>query len=398
MRYSFKKELIKLILFPIEVIQLIPLLLFACIARFFNRKIDVGIGPDPLINNVFHKKAIINQGYTSETFCYNPYYITNDFDFSFTNKNRFLIFLVILTRWPFLFCIYRYKTIFLYFNGGPLYYPYTFMLWKLEPFFYFLAGVETVLLAYGGDVQDLLRTPNLLFRHAVSQDYPNHKYRTQKIRKKIDLWTQRSSHVIAGCDWIEYLYHWDSVLISHFCINDRLDITRNEFNKSDRFIILHAPNHRTIKGTNYIEKAISNLKKLGLKIELRVIEKVSNEEILKQIHEADLIIDQLVIGWYAMFAIEAMSLGKPVICNLRNDFLEFYNHLGLLDSNSCPIINASPSNIESTIESLYNDREKLAEIGNSGIDYVQKHHSISYIGSHFKKVLVSLDIEPNSKS
>ena len=120
--------------------------------------------------------------------------------------------------------------------------------------------------------------------------------------------------------------------------------------------------------------------------------------ILKQIQKADLIIDQLVIGWYAMFAIEAMSLGKPVICNLRNDFLEFYNQLGLLDNNNCPIINASPSNIESTIESLYHDREKLAQIGNAGIDYIQKHHSIAYIGSHFKKVLASLGIEPNRKS
>ena len=259
MRYSPRLELFKLIILPIELVQIIPLLFFAYIARFFNRKVDVGIGPDPLINNVFHKKALKNEGYSSETFCYNPYYIINDFDFSFTKKNKLLIFLVVLSRWPFIFCIFRYKSIFLYFNGGPLY-PYTFMLWKLEPFLYYLAGVETVLLAYGGDVQDLMRTPNLLFRHAVSQDYPNHKYRTQKIRKKIDLWTQRSSHVIAGCDWIEYLYHWDSVLISHFCINDRTDITSNKFTTSDQFTILHAPNHRTIKGTIILKKLFQTLK------------------------------------------------------------------------------------------------------------------------------------------
>ena len=56
---------------------------------------------------------------------------------------------------------------------------------------------------------------------------------------------------------------------------------------------------------------------------------MSNEEVIKLIQRADLVIDQLVIGWYAMFAIEAMSLGKPVICNLRSDF--FSNSIPQLD-------------------------------------------------------------------
>ena len=89
-------------------------------------------------------------------------------------------------------------------------YTYSFVLWKFEPMMYYLANIETVVLAYGGDVQDLLRTSNLVFRDAVSNDYQSTNTGPKQFEKKIDLWTLRGSHVIAGCDWVEYLYHWDS--------------------------------------------------------------------------------------------------------------------------------------------------------------------------------------------
>ena len=116
---------------------------------------------------------------------------------------------------------------------------------------------------------------------------------------------------------------------------------------------------------------------------------------MELIQKSDLVIDQLIIGWYAMFAIEAMSLGKPVVCNLRNDFLEFYQNVGLLELNDCPIINASPSNIEEVIRSIYDSRDSLLEIGIRGRKYVEKYHSIDYVGLHFENVLISLGVHPS---
>ena len=68
----------------------------------------------------------------------------------------------------------------------------SYYLWKWEPFLLYVAGLKTVVLPYGADVQDLTRTQNLLFRNQVSKDYPDHRFRTSKIRKKIDLWINRS--------------------------------------------------------------------------------------------------------------------------------------------------------------------------------------------------------------
>src|SRR6058998_2007963 len=38
---------------------------------------------------------------------------------------------------------------------------------------------------------------------------------------------------------------------------------------------------------------------------------------------ADLLVDQLLTGWYGAVAVEMMALGKPVVCYLREDDLKF---------------------------------------------------------------------------
>ena len=90
-----------------------------------------------------------------------------------------------------------------------------------------------------------------------------------------------------------------------------------------KFRILHAPNHRNIKGSQFVIDAVTKLQKEGEEIELKLLEKVSNGKVLEEIERADLVIDQLVIGWYAMFTLESLSLGTPVICYLRKRLNRF---------------------------------------------------------------------------
>ena len=60
-----------------------PLLFIASIlARYLGKKkIDIGLGPEPMINNVYHKKALQIYGYTAETFVDSIYFITSEFDY-----------------------------------------------------------------------------------------------------------------------------------------------------------------------------------------------------------------------------------------------------------------------------------------------------------------------------
>jgi len=67
-------------LFVFDTILFVPVIIAAIVARFVHKRYDVGIGPEPLINNVYHKKALERYGYTAKTFVGETYFITSEFD------------------------------------------------------------------------------------------------------------------------------------------------------------------------------------------------------------------------------------------------------------------------------------------------------------------------------
>ncbi len=387
-------------LFVFDTILFVPVIIAAVIARFVYKRYDVGIGPEPLINNVYHKKALEKYGYTAKTFVGETYFITSDFDVR-TDTMLPLPFSEVLRYYLYFYSILNFKCLYIYFNGGPLF--FTSYLWRLEPLLYHIAKVKIVIMPYGSDIQDMLRCPNLVFRDAVCSDYPDHRLKRNRIQKKIDLWTKHADHIIGGCDWVDYLYHWDTLLLAHFAI-DVLDFqppaidTQNEADLGRRSIrILHAPNHKKIKGTKFVLDAIHELQEEGYDIDFVLVEKRPNAEVQQIIQTVDLVIDQLIIGWYAMFAIEAMASGKPVISYLRDDLIDLYTVNGLIEPGEVPIINSNPLRIKDDIKYWIKNRNNLQDIGRKSREYVIKHHSLEYVGGVFDGVNRSLGITPTSR-
>ena len=66
--------------------------------------------------------------------------------------------------------------------------------------------------------------------------------------------------------------------------------------------------------------------------------KLSNKEARKRYETADILIDQLLAGWYGGLAVELMALGKPVICYIREDDLKY---IPKEMRDELPIINAN---------------------------------------------------------
>lgn len=369
----------------------LPLLVGAAMLfRVWRKEIDVGLGPYPLINNVYHKRALQRAGYTAETFVSQVWYITNDFDVRFDrhwlSANR-IARLLFLDLYLFIWSARRYRVLVIYFDGGPFGLGTSF-LWRLEPHLYRLAGVRTIVLPYGSDVQAMSRSPNLLFKHAVSMDYPGHRARHRHIQGMIDVWSEYADHTVSGCEWVDYMHHWDTLMISHFSIELPPEPATQVPARAGCMSVLHAPNHREIKGTRHVERAVKELNAEGLDIELIIVERVPNAEVRRLIQSCDLVIDQLVIGWYAMFAIEAMASGKPVICNLRADLGALYVGAGLLESfEEIPIIRADVLSLKAVLRRLYQNRTELDMAGARGRAYVEKHHSTGSISRVFSTIL-----------
>lgn len=400
---SLRKGLFKILNTTLFFVAVPFLVMTAIISRFIGKKIDIGLGPSPLINNVYHKKALELFGYSAETFVAEVYYITDQFDiradkklFGSNNARLWKSFAVIGYIYLFILSLWRYKCIYIYFNGGPwgVLTSKIPSLKKMEPLFYKLANVKVVVLPYGSDIQDLTRTPNLLFRHSMAQNYPTSRLGRKSVSKQIDLWIQHADHVLSGCDWVDYMYYWDTLMLAHFSIDvehwaPQPDLSRKE---KQTLRILHAPNHRAIKGTDHFIKAVDELKSEGFDVELVLAEQVPNEKIRELMSSVDIIADQLIIGWYAMFALEGMAMSKAVLCYLRSDLENLYTVAGLIQPGEIPIVNCTPLTVKEAIKDLALNPEKLAKIGRRSREFVVRHHSLEAVGKVFDGINRSLGI------
>jgi glycosyltransferase involved in cell wall biosynthesis len=113
--------------------------------------------------------------------------------------------------------------------------------------------------------------------------------------------------------------------------------------------------------------ALVRLRARGLDIELREVSGVPNEQVLRLFAESDVVVDQLVGGFYGYTALEAMAVGRAVITYVRSDDL-------LLPG--FPLLNATPDTIEQLLQDLYDGRFDLDALGAQGQRYIREQQSI----------------------
>lgn len=140
----------------------------------------------------------------------------------------------------------------------------------------------------------------------------------------------------------------------------------------DTIIVAHAPTSRMIKGSDYLIDAIDKLKEEGFPIELRLIENMPHAQALREYAKADIVVDQLLIGWYGLLSIEMMALGKPVICYIREDLRHFV-------ADDLPLLSADIVNVKDVLKTLVLDRAAWEKYGARGREFVNKYHSAAVV-------------------
>lgn len=125
--------------------------------------------------------------------------------------------------------------------------------------------------------------------------------------------------------------------------------------RNQRPLVVHAPTDRRAKGTGEIEAALS-----GVDVELRIVEGVPREEVRDALLAADLVVDQVRMGWYGGLAVEAMALGRPVIAHLDA------SNLALVPKamrDELPIVSATAESLPTAVATALEQREELASAG-----------------------------------
>ena len=145
-----------------------------------------------------------------------------------------------------------------------------------------------------------------------------------------------------------------------------------EANSTRPLRVVHAPSNPLVKGTRFIEEAVATLRSEGIAFEYIKVEGMPNAEARRVYETADILIDQLLAGWYGGLSGELMALGKPVICYIRQEDLRF---LPATMADDLPIINADPLTITSVLRGVLSmPRTELEQIGRRSRAFMERWH------------------------
>lgn len=111
-----------------------------------------------------------------------------------------------------------------------------------------------------------------------------------------------------------------------------------------------------IKGSYYVKKAIDLLITEGHEIEYLLFNNVNSRDMRYYQAQADIVIEQLIRGWWGSTGAETMSLGKPVICYLRPSWKKYFFKT-FTEYKSLPIIEANKENIATVLKEVIENKE-----------------------------------------
>ena len=139
----------------------------------------------------------------------------------------------------------------------------------------------------------------------------------------------------------------------------------------ERPLIVHAPSSRRRKGSEHVIAAVD-----GLDADLDLVEGLRHDEAFERYRAADIVVDQLNAGWYGLFAIEAMALGKPVVTFLHDEAVRRTEEAF---GTRVPIVSATAETLREALRPLVSDAGRRRELGAASRAYVEQVHDLERV-------------------
>jgi glycosyltransferase involved in cell wall biosynthesis len=150
-----------------------------------------------------------------------------------------------------------------------------------------------------------------------------------------------------------------------------------------RPVVVHAPSSRRRKGTEHVIAACEQLP-----VELDIVEGLHHDEARRRYERADIVVDQLNAGWYGLFAIEAMALGKPVVTFLHDEAVRRTEEA--FDTR-VPIVNATADTLVERLRPLVEDAAERRRVGAASRTYVEQVHDVDRIADRLLAIYAELE-------
>jgi glycosyltransferase involved in cell wall biosynthesis len=156
------------------------------------------------------------------------------------------------------------------------------------------------------------------------------------------------------------------------------------FEAKDVPLLVHAPSEPGIKGTEYVIAAIEELRRRGMCFDFLLLEGRPHAEVQRILRdEADIVLDQFLLGGFGSFAVEGMYYGKPVVGYLIESVrAEHYP--------DCPIVNATINDLADKLAWLIANPKDRERLGREGREFVERHFDRDKVGHQVMELYRSL--------
>jgi hypothetical protein len=189
-----------------------------------------------------------------------------------------------------------------------------------------------------------------------------------KTREQLAYGLAADAEIVSSYDAVRWVPHADVVLPGIEISGIEPAVPAAE---PKRPVIMHAPSSRRRKGTEHVVAAID-----GLDADLRIVEGLTHDEAFALYREADIVVDQLNAGWYGVFAIECLALGKPVVTFLHDEAVRRTEEAYGVE---VPLVSATAETLRERLRPLVEDAGLRHRIGAASRAYAEKLHDIDAI-------------------
>jgi hypothetical protein len=246
------------------------------------------------------------------------------------------------------------------------------------------AGIRIIAVTQAGDI---VHKPRWVTRFdwvgRWQQSYPNWdlEQHIPAARQRIDTFCRFAEMVIPDGPYTARFLPRRDLVFKYFPVDielNRMPDTPPPRREGDP-IIVHAINHRPVKGTDFVLATAERLRELGYAFDLRIIERVPRLEAIAIYQSAAFALDQFCMGSFGCFAMECLSLGKPVVSYTDQE------ELGLPQYN-LPFLNGNRDNLDEIVAVLLRLPELRDRIGVVSRAVAERYLSFAALGEVWARI------------
>jgi glycosyltransferase involved in cell wall biosynthesis len=332
----------------------------------------VVLGGCGLVNNAKWCNALKDMNIDARTLVWGTPYIYGKDTFNYDLQAVWGSWSYLIAPWVFLKTLFRADTVICGFDGFIL---GTTNLRKIELLLMHLAKCKVIVFSYGGDafVYRNIRLESVA--HALQISYPKAARHQDAIERDVRRNVKYADFICLGVMSFDGFGRWDALPVSWLVVDIENWKPQQLVPTNEVMTVVHTPNHRGFKGTEFLIQAVRDLQDEDLPIKLILLEGVPNLEVQRVLtEEADVLVEQLIAPGYGMSGVEGMASGLTVVANLSDDrIMTPMRRWSFL--NECPVVSATPETIKEVLRKLVEQPELRKELSVLSREYAVKYHS-----------------------